>query len=192
MKGYFQRVLSIDLTNRTTETDPLDEDLLRGYVGGKGLASQLLLERNPANVDSFAPENHIIIALGPVTDSAIYGSCRHGLFTKSPLTGFFGESYAGGRLAVPISRTGYDAIIIEGASQEPVWLEITDRDVTFHDAADLWGKGTYATEDEIKQEIGIPDAGVMVIGPPEKIEFALRWWKMITGAPQEGPVWALF
>jgi len=175
MKGYFQRVLSIDLTNRTTETDPLDEDLLRGYVGGKGLASQLLLERNPANVDSFAPENHIIIALGPVTDSAIYGSCRHGLFTKSPLTGFFGESYAGGRLAVPISRTGYDAIIIEGASQEPVWLEITDRDVTFHDAADLWGKDTYATEDEIKQRIGIPDAGVMVIGPAgeNRVRFAV-------------------
>ena len=175
MKGFFQRVLAVDLTNRTREADSLGEELLRQYLGGKGLAAHLLLERNSAGVDSFAPENRIILALGPVTDSALYGSCRHGLFTKSPLTGFFGESYAGGRLAVPISRTGYDAIIIQGASQDPVWLEITDRDVKFHDAADLWGKDTYATEDEIKRRIGIPDAGVMVIGPAgeKRVRFAV-------------------
>jgi len=76
---------------------------------------------------------------------------------------------------VPISRTGYDAIIVEGASPDPVWLEIADRNVTFHDAADLWGKDTYATEDEIKRRIGIPDAGVMVIGPAgeKRVRFAV-------------------
>jgi aldehyde:ferredoxin oxidoreductase len=175
MKGFFQRVLSIDLANRTRQCESLGEELLSRYLGGKGLATHLLLERNSARVNAFAPENHLVIALGPVTDSAIYGSCRHGLFTKSPLTGFFGESYSGGRLAVPLSRTGYDAIVIEGSSQEPVWLEITDTDVKFHDAADLWGKDTYATEDEVKRRVGIPDAGVMVVGPAgeNRVRFAV-------------------
>ena len=165
MNGFFGRLLAIDVTNQTTRVEPLDKELFRRFLGGKGLATHLLLERNPAHVDPFAPENHLILALGPATDSAVYGSCRHGLFTKSPLTGFYGESYSGGRLAIPISRTGYDAIVINGASSKPIWLEITDTEVQFHDATDLWGKDTYATEDEIKKRIGISGAGVMVIGP---------------------------
>lgn len=96
MKGFFQRILDIDLTNRTTEVRDLEEGLLRRYMGGKGLATHLLLERNSARVDPFAPDNQLVLALGPATDSAIYGSYRHDLFTKSPLTGFLGESYYGG------------------------------------------------------------------------------------------------
>jgi aldehyde:ferredoxin oxidoreductase len=64
-----------------------------------------------------------------------------------------------------MSRTGYDAIKIKGAATAPVWLEITDSEVHFHDAADLWGKETYTTEDEIKTRVNIQDAGCMVIGP---------------------------
>jgi aldehyde:ferredoxin oxidoreductase len=165
MNGFFERLLTVDVTNQTTTVEPLDKELFHRFLGGKGLATHLLLERNPTNVDPLAPDNNLIVALGPATDSAIYGSCRHGLFTKSPLTGFYGESYSGGRLAVPISRTGYDVVVINGASSQPVWLEITDTDVKFHDATDLWGKDTYAAEDEIKKRIGISEAGVMVIGP---------------------------
>ena len=175
MKGFFQRLLTIDLSSRTSHVEPLDENLLRRYLGGKGLATHLLLERNPAGVDPFDPANHFIIALGPATHSAIYGSCRHGLFTKSPLTGCYGESYSGGKLAVAISRTGYDAIILKGAADRPVWLEITDKDVLFHDAKDLWGKETYDTEDEVKRRVGNARAGAMVIGPAgeNRVRFAV-------------------
>jgi aldehyde:ferredoxin oxidoreductase len=165
MNGFFGELLLVDLSNRTSHVEALDEDLLCRYLGGKGLATHLLLEKNPANVDPLAPESHLVLALGPVTGSAIYGSCRHGVFGKSPLTGFYGESYSGGRLAIPMSRTGYDSIVIKGASDQPIWLEITDQDVQFHDALDLWGKETYAAEDEIKQRIGISEVGVLVIGP---------------------------
>lgn len=175
MNGFFERLLMVDLSNRTSHVESLDEDLLRQYLGGKGLATHLLLEKNPANVDPFAPESHLVFALGPVTESAIYGSCRHGVFGKSPLTGFYGESYSGGRSAIPMSRTGYDALVIKGASDHPVWLEITDQGVQFHDATDLWGKDTYAAEDEIKQRIGVPEAGVVVIGPAgeNRVRFAV-------------------
>jgi aldehyde:ferredoxin oxidoreductase len=138
---------------------------LRQYLGGKGLATHLLLERNPAGVDPLAPENNVIFTLGPATDSRIYGSCRHGIFAKSPLTGFYGESYSGGSLAIPMSRTGYDAIILKGASDRPVWLEISDKEVIFHDAGDLWGKDTYETEKAVRERAGVPKSGVMVIGP---------------------------
>ncbi|MBW1711153.1 MAG: aldehyde ferredoxin oxidoreductase family protein [Deltaproteobacteria bacterium] len=165
MNGFFERLLTIDLSDQSSYIEPLDEKVLRRYLGGKGLATHLLLERNPAGVDPFSPENHFILGLGSATDSAIYGSCRHGIYSKSPLTGFYGESYSGGRLAIPMSRAGYDAIIIRGASSQPVWLEITDEDVKFHPAEDLWGKDTYTTEDEVKRRVAVSGAGVMVIGP---------------------------
>ncbi len=165
MKGFFTRLLVIDLSNRTSRVDPLDEEILERHLGGKGLATHLLLEKNPKGVDPFDPANHIIFALGSASGSSIYGSCRHGVFSKSPLTGFYGESYSGGGLAIPMSRTGHDAIVLSGASDKPVWLEIGDSGVVFHDAADLWGKETFETEIEVKRRVDNPKAGVMVIGP---------------------------
>lgn len=175
MKGFFQRILIIDLNNQTSQVDHLDESIMRRYLGGKGLGTHLLLANNPARVDPFAPENHFILALGPATDSPVYGSCRHGIYSKSPLTGFYAESYSGGSLAISMSRTGYDAMIIKGVATKPVWLEVTDTDVRFHDATDLWGQETYATEDEIKRRVGVAGTGVMVIGPAgeNRVRFAV-------------------
>jgi len=163
------------VSNRTSRVESLDEDILRQYLGGKGLATHLLLANNPARVDPFAPENHLVLSLGPATDSPVYGSCRHGIFSKSPLTGFYAESYSGGSLAISMSKTGYDAVMITGASEKPVWLEISDTDVRFHDATDLWGQETYAAEDEIKRRTGVSGAGAMVIGPAgeNKVRFAV-------------------
>lgn len=165
MKGFFGRYLVIDVGARRWEAVPLDEALLRRTLGGKGLATQLLLERNPPGVDPLAPDNHLLFALGPASDTAIYGSCRHGIFSKSPLTGFYGESYSGGKVAIPMSRTGYDAIVIRGASTAPVWLEVSETDVRFHDATDLWGRDTFETEDRVLERAGSDEAGAVVIGP---------------------------
>ncbi|MFU8769054.1 MAG: aldehyde ferredoxin oxidoreductase family protein, partial [Desulfotignum sp.] len=165
MKGFFNRILIIDTTRRTTQVEPAGEKILQQYLGGKGLATHLLLTYNPPGVDPLAPENHLIVATGPLTDSAVFGSCRYGVFSKSPLTGFYAESYSGGRAAVPVSRTGYDAVVITGAAPDPVWIEITDDAVAFHDARHLWGKDTYETEDAVKQACGVKDAAALVIGP---------------------------
>jgi aldehyde:ferredoxin oxidoreductase len=175
MKGFFKKILTIDLSNRVTAVEHPAEGLLSRTLGGKGLATQLLLEKNPAGVDPFDPQNHFIAALGPATGSGLYGSCRHGIYTKSPLTGFYGESYSGGKLAVAMSRTGYDAIVLAGAADSPVWLEITDEAVRFHDAADLWGQETYAVEDEVSRRTGVSGSGVMVIGPAgeRRVRFAV-------------------
>ena len=165
MKGFFNRLIIIDATGQTTRVEKIDDMVIKKFMGGKGLATHLLLEHNPPGVDPLAPENHLIVGLGPLTDSPVYGSCRYGIFSKSPLTGCYAESYSGGRAAVSISRTGYDFILIKGASPDPVWIEVSDKHVIFHDAADLWGKDTYETEDKVKALCGKKGSTALVIGP---------------------------
>jgi len=164
MKGFFNRVLLIDVGDRSSKVMELQDQELEQGLGGKGIATRLLLKHNPPKIDPFSPDNHLIIAGGPVTDTPIYGSCRHGIFTKSPQTGLYSESYSGGKAAESISRTGYDAIMIKGASQDPLFLEISDQAVRFHPAQDIWGQDTYATEDEVLKQVNQKGAAALVIG----------------------------
>ena len=149
MDGFFNKVLRINLSAKTFKEETIPGSVYETHLAGKGLGTYLLTKENPPGVDPLSAKNKLIFCVGPATDSRIYGSCRHGVFTKSPLTGIFSESYSGGKAAEPMSRTGYDAFILEEASNEPIWLEISDQKVTFHDARDLWGKETYLTEDEV-------------------------------------------
>ncbi len=170
MKGFFNRILRINVTNQDYVIEPIGDSLLEEYFGGKGLATYLLLKENPSGLDPFAPENMLILAIGPVTGTPIWGSCRYGIYTKSPQTGFYSESYSGGTVAEHMAKTGYDAIVIRGASESPVWLEVFEDGVRFHSAQTLWGSDTYQTEDQIRQLIAEenprhPKAGVIVIGP---------------------------
>jgi len=146
MKGFFNKILRINLKTKTFNEESIPDSVYESCLGGKGLGTYLLMKENPPGVDSLSPENKIIFCMGPITNTRIYGSCRHGVFTKSPLTEIYSESYSGGRAAESMSRAGFDAFIFEEASQEPVWIEISDQAVLFHDAKDLWGKDTYFTE----------------------------------------------
>ena len=111
MHGFFKEALTVDVSSRSSQTEALGDDYLRAGLGGKGLGTRLLLDRNPAGVEPFSPDNHLVLALGPATDSPIHGSCRHGMFSKSPLTGLYSESYAGGSAAIAMSRAGFDAFM---------------------------------------------------------------------------------
>jgi len=165
MKGFFNKLLRIDLKERQYVTEPISDSILKQTLGGKGLGTYLLLENNPKGIDPLSPGNCFIIALGPVSGTRIPGSSRYGIFTKSPLTEIYSESYAGGHVAEPMSKAGYDAVILEGASKEPVYIEISDKEVLFHNASRLWGKSTYETEDFIKDEINAGQVAVLSIGP---------------------------
>jgi aldehyde:ferredoxin oxidoreductase len=165
MKGFFNQLLRIDLSRKKASVDPIPDSILQSHLGGKGLGSYLLLKENPPHVDPFSAKNRLIFTLGPLADTPFYGSSRYAVFTKSPQTRIYSESYSGGRITLSMSRTGYDAIIIEGKSNRPVFLEISDEDVIFHDASKLWGKETYEAEDAILKEAGDKGAGALVIGP---------------------------
>jgi len=165
MKGFFNKILRVNLKTKTFKEETIPDSIYETYLGGKGLGTYLLMKENLPGVDPLSPKNKLIFCTGPITNTRIYGSCRHGVFTKSPLTGGYSESYSGGKVAEPMSRTGYDAFIFEEASIDPVWVEISDQKVLFHDAKDLWGKDTYFTEDEVLKRMNQKGAGALVIGP---------------------------
>jgi aldehyde:ferredoxin oxidoreductase len=164
MKGFFNQLLRINLSHQKSTVEPIAESALRSYLGGKGLGSYLLLKENPPHIDPFSPENRLIITSGPLADTPFYGSSRYAVFTKSPQTGIYSESYSGGKITLSLSRTGYDAIIIEGKSKHPIFLEISDQEVVFHSASSLWGKETYEAEEAILKKVG-KDSRALVIGP---------------------------
>lgn len=165
MKSFFNKMLRINLKAKAFKEETIPDSVYETYLGGKGLGTYLLMKENPPGVDPLSPGNRLIFCTGPITNTRIYGSCRHGVFTKSPLTGIFSESYSGGKAAEPMSRTGYDAFIVEEASEQPVWIEISDQSVLLHDAKDLWGKDTFSTEDEVLKKVNQKGTAALVIGP---------------------------
>jgi len=170
MRGFSNKILKINARDMTFEIETMPDRLLETTLGGKGLATHLLLAHNPPKVDPLGPQNNLILALGPVTGTRIWGSCRHAVFTKSPQTGYYSESYSGGKAAEYMSTAGFDAVMVNGASAAPIWLEVCNEKVFFHLADDLWGLDTFQTEDRVKAWIkeNRPEAkncGVLVVGP---------------------------
>lgn len=171
MHGFYGRILFVDLTRRRYSVEGPDEKVLKGALGGKGLASHLLLRLNPPMVDPLSPENHLIFSTGPASGSLVWGSSRYGVFTKSPQTGFYSESYAGGRVPEAMDAAGYDAVVIKGKSNTPTVLVVDPQGVAFHEAGDLWGMDTHQSEDEAKKRFAKKKndrkfrAGAVVIGP---------------------------
>ena len=165
MKGFFNQLLRVDLSKKRTTVEPISDSILRSYLGGKGLGSFLLLKENPPHIDPFSPQNRLIFTLGPLADTPFYGSSRYAVFTKSPQTGIYSESYSGGKITLSLSRTGYDAIVIEGKANHPIFLDISDENVLFHDASGLWGKETYEAEEAILKTVDAKGSQALVIGP---------------------------
>jgi aldehyde:ferredoxin oxidoreductase len=170
MYGFYGRILKVDLGEKQYSIEAVGDEILETYLGGKGLASYLLYELNPAGVDPLDPANCLIFATGPVTGSAIWGSCRYGVYTKSPQTGLYAESYSGGKVPEAIDAAGFDAIVIHGQSAAPAVLSIHPEGVDFQEAGDIWGMETFQAEDAVlerfaRSDSGYKRAGAVVIGP---------------------------
>lgn len=170
MYGFYGRILKIDLSLKKHVIESVDEQIYKKYLGGKGLASYLLYNLNPPGVDPLSPANCLIFAAGPVTGSITWGSSRYGVFTKSPQTRLYSESYSGGRVPEAIDSTGYDAIVITGKSSRPSLLVIHPDGAEYHDAEGFWGMNTYETEDAVNKLFGKSGdknfkSGSVVIGP---------------------------
>lgn len=170
MNGFYGRYLKIDLTHKKFDLVNLNDEILLTYLGGKGLASYLLYSINPPGVDPMSPDNCLIFATGPITNSRIWGSSRYGVFTKSPQTGFYSESYAGGKVPEAIDSSGFDAIVVTGKSKHPTVVLVQPNGAEFLDASDIWGADTYKTEDAVNRKygntgFGSEKSGAVVIGP---------------------------
>ncbi len=143
-------VLYVDLTKKRFRT-VRREDLFSRYLGGAGVAAQLIAEECPPNADPLSPENPIIMAVGPLTALFPLASKTVAMF-KSPLTGNLGESHCGGRSAIAIRCAGFGAIVIKGESATPIYLAIHSNGVSFRDASSLWGMVSSFTVGRIIRE----------------------------------------
>jgi aldehyde:ferredoxin oxidoreductase len=164
MKSYAGKVLRVDLTKEKILEKELSPDLLSLYLGGKGLAARFLYDDVPPATDPFAPENEIIFMTGPLTGTLAPGN-RFTIVTKSPLTGTFLDSYAGGHFGQELKYAGYDGVIVTGRSQKPAYIWIDDGEVELKDASSVWGKDTRETSKEIASEVGYSDVKIACIGP---------------------------
>ncbi len=154
MFGYHGAVLSVDLSARTAVREPIDESVLRKFIGGAGLASYLLYTRCPAGVDPLAPENPLIFATSPLVGSRLTTSSKFAVAAKSPLTGMIGDSLSSSFLAVELKRLGCDALVITGRAERPTLLALEDDDARFLDASDLAGLSTFDTERRVRERLG--------------------------------------
>ncbi|MEE8414400.1 MAG: aldehyde ferredoxin oxidoreductase family protein [Dehalococcoidales bacterium] len=163
--GYNGQILRVNLSNGSTIVEELDPLFCRRYVGGAGFVTYYLWKELPANVDALGPDNKMVFALGPVSGLQLPGAARHCIGAKSPLTGAIIKSEAGGFWAAEFKRAGYDALIIEGRADKPVYLFIQDGEVSIRDADHLWGKETKETQDAIRAELGDDRIAACLIGP---------------------------
>lgn len=164
MNGYGGRILSIDLSTGSSRIDTFDERFARLYLGGNGFAARLLYDRLQPGIDAYDPQNAVVFAVGPVTDSNISGNSRICLATKSPLTGLFFASTFGGRFPCTFKRTGFDALVITEQAPQPVYLVLTPDGIQLKRADALWGLLTLECVERLHSLEG-GEIDVTCIGP---------------------------
>jgi len=162
--GYMGRILEIDLTSGKSSVRPLDEQLARDYIGGRGLGAKLVYDNINPTIDPLSKDNILVFAVGPLTGTKTPASGRFTVSFKSPLTNTIGNCNSGGQWGVSFKKCGYDALIIKGQSQQPVYINIKDDNVSILDARPYWGLDVHTLTDQLKAEHG-PTIRVMAIGP---------------------------
>lgn len=158
--GYMGKVLIIDLKDKISELYPWSEKDRELYLGGKIMAAKIISDIVPPSIEAFHPENVLVISTGPLTGTGAPASSRFNISTISPLTELLTSSNCGGNFGLHLKRAGYDGLIIKNKSKSPIWIEIIEEQVVFHDGKSLWGKTTSETQKALDSK-----AGKVVIGP---------------------------
>ncbi|MGL4382247.1 MAG: aldehyde ferredoxin oxidoreductase family protein, partial [Bacilli bacterium] len=162
MLCYNNKVLRINLSTKTTSTEPLNMDNVKKYIGGRGLGVKMLMDEIDPLVDPLSEGNKIIIMSGPLTGVKVSTGTRYMVVTKSPLNNFVTSSNSGGIWGSMLKYAGYDAIIIEGKATSPVYVKINDDKVSIEDASTIWGTTSKECDDALKTDA---NTSVLSIGP---------------------------
>jgi aldehyde:ferredoxin oxidoreductase len=164
-RAHCGRIVRVDLSKQRVQEEPLNEEWVEKFIGGKGLGIRYLYDLVRPGTDPFSPENVLILMTGPLTGTIMSTMSRMVNITKSPLTGTMNDSYSGGYFPAELKFAGFDGIIISGRSPKPVHLSIEDGQAQLRDATHLWGKGTFETTDLIIKESGEKRPKIGCIGP---------------------------
>jgi aldehyde:ferredoxin oxidoreductase len=166
MLGYMNKIIRVDLNTNKIKIEIPSNDILHNYVGGIGIGTRVVYDEVPPGVDAFDPENVLVLAVGPLTGTMVPGSARYHIISKSPNTTFtISNADAAGFFGPEFKFAGYDAMIIEGAAEKPVYILINDEKIEILDAEKIWGKDTFETEDAIKKKHNDDKIRVISIGP---------------------------
>ncbi len=158
-------VLRVNLTNKSYSKETISSDLVRSYLGGRGLGSKILYDEIDPKIDPLSPENKLIFATGLLTGTNASTGGRYMVITKGPLTGTIASSNSGGFFGAELKFTGFDMIIFEGKADNPKYLSIIGDKIELKNAKNVWGKTVHETTDLLKKEVGQKDARVSCIGP---------------------------
>ena len=162
--SWNRKILRVDLTAGTCTPEPLNMKWADEYLGSRGLGTKYLCEEIDPKVDPLSPENKLIMATGPLTGTMASTGGRYTVITKGPLTGAIACSNSGGFFGAELKFAGWDMIIFEGRSPKPVYLYVENDEAELRDAAHLWGKTTWQTEEAIKAGLQDPLVRVSSIG----------------------------
>jgi len=163
--GYNGKILRVNLSNNAISTEATDDFFCRKYLGGAGFVTYFLWKELRPGIEPLGPDNKLIFAVGPLTGSLLPGSGRNCIGAKSPLTGGIAKSEVGEFWGAEFKRAGYDAVIIEGKAEKPVYLSINDGEVGIKNASHLWGMNTKETQQGIRDELRDNRIRVAMIGP---------------------------
>ncbi|MFH1241370.1 MAG: aldehyde ferredoxin oxidoreductase family protein [Pseudomonadota bacterium] len=159
------KLLRVNLTRQTITSEEPDGSYYGQYLGGRGIIIYTLLTEVPTDADPLGPQNKLIFATGLLTGHKLIGTGRASVGSKSPLSGGYGESEAGGFWGAELRRAGYDGIIIEGTAKRPVYLWINNDNVEIRDAAKVWGAEVGPSVDWFREDTGVGKCKTATIGP---------------------------
>jgi aldehyde:ferredoxin oxidoreductase len=164
MKGYTGKITYVDLSSGKIWNEAIEEAFARKYLGGNGFAARILYDRVPKGADPLSPENAFIICTGPLNGTLAHGSGRAGIVTKSPLTGYFMDSYFGGEFGSRLKQSGRDMLVVLGKSPTPVVLFCDDDQAALIPADDLREMTTTDVQESLVQQFG-SDISTVCCGP---------------------------
>jgi aldehyde:ferredoxin oxidoreductase len=145
--SYAGKILRVNLSNKTVKAEDTRKDVAQLLLGGNGYAAKILWDELKPGIDPLSPENKIVLMTGPITGTGAPGSGFWEACFKSPLTGVWGESACGGWWGPMLKFAGFDGIIIEGASKDPVYLWVHDGEAEIKPAEGIWGQTVPKTEE---------------------------------------------
>jgi aldehyde:ferredoxin oxidoreductase len=163
--GYAGRQLRISLSDGAVAFEDIDAGVMRKYLGGAGYGARILYDELAAGVDPLSPANKLVFSTSPLTMNSIPGGGSVMLCFKAPLTNTWGESRCGGNFGPDLKSAGYDALIVEGRADEPVYILIDDDTVELRTAKHLAGKFVTEKTGMIRDELDDDGISVMCIGP---------------------------
>jgi aldehyde:ferredoxin oxidoreductase len=158
------KILRVNLTTGTVKSEPLNMQWAQAYIGSRGLAAKYLTTEVSPKVDPLSPDNKIYFTTGPLTGTMASTGGRYTVSTKGPLTGAIACSNSGGYWGAELKMAGWDMVAIEGKSAKPVYLYINDDVAELRDAAHLWGKSVWQTEETLKKGLQDPLTRVCSVG----------------------------